>query len=328
MVQNNKMRAVVCSKHGPPSVLQLHEVDVPTPKENEVLIKNYGTSINTVDVFYRGGSPKVLRGGLKFLIKLFMRIGKPKHRIPGCGFAGEIVSLGKEVNDWKVGDHVYGYSGGGGACAEYLAVSSDIIAKKPSNLSFLEAAAVPGGATPAVIALRDVAQPKEGQKILIIAASGGIGTFGVQIAKNVYGAHVTGVCGPSNLELIKTIGADHVIDYTKEDYTQDDQKYDIIFDAIGVNTFKKCQKILSDTGIFVTANPIARPGNMFKMSNPRFKDFTADESTATMNQLREWIESGKIKPVIDTVYSLEQTAEAHRHYETGHSKGRVVIKID
>jgi len=327
MDNNKKMRAIICPKHGPPSVLQLQEVEIPTPKEKEVLIKNHGTSINTIDVLFRGGTPKVFQGGFKFLIKLFMRIGKPKHKIPGGGFAGEIVSLGSEVSDWKVGDHVYGYSEKGGACAEYLTVPSNLIAKKPSNLSFLEAAAVPGGATPAVIALRDVAQPKEGQKILIIAASGGIGTYGVQIAKNVYGANVTGVCGSSNLEMVKSIGADSVIDYTKEDYTNNDQKYDIIFDAIGVNTFKNCQKILSDTGVFVTSNPMTRSGNLFKMSNPRFKDFTADESAETMNQLTEWIENGKIKPVIDTVYALEQTSEAHRHYETGHSKGRVVIRI-
>ena len=328
MTHDNSMRAVTCLKHGPPSVLHLEKVDKPIPNENEILIKNYASSINTVDIFDRGGAPKFFGKGIKFLVRIMMGMGKPKHKIVGCGFCGEIVSVGNEVKNWKVGDEVYGYSEAGGACAEYLSVPAEIIARKPSNISFHEAAAVPGGASPAVIALRDVAQPKQGQKILIIAASGGIGTFGVQIAKNVYGAEVTGVCGPDNLEMVRNIGADHVIDYTKEDYTNGNLKYDIIFDAIGVSAFKKCEKILKETGIFVTANPIARPGNMFKMSNSRFKSFTADESTATMDQLRDWIESGKIKPVIDTIYPLEKTAEAHKHYETGHSKGRVVISIE
>ncbi len=260
----------------------------------------------------------------------FGGLRKPKQRIPGNGFAGEIEAIGKDVNDWKVGDQVYGYSDSSGACAEYLAVPASLLAKKPTNLSFHEAAAVPGGASPALVAFRDVARPEKNQKVLIIGASGGIGTFAVQIAK-MYGAEVTGVCGPTNLAMVKKIGADFVIDYTKGDYTKNEQTYDIIFDAIGVSTFSSCEKILTDNGVYVSNNPVNNPSNMFKLANKRlknkFKSVNADESADALNLLREWIENGKIKPVIDTIYPLSQTADAHRHYETGHAKGRVVIEI-
>ena len=332
------MKAIVCPEYGPPDVLELKEVEKPTPKANEVLIRNYGSSINTVDIAARSGkAPKVTFRGIRWLIGLFLRIffgglKKPKQKIPGFGFASEIKVVGKEVTNWKVGDQVYGYSPKGGACAEYLTVPASILAKKPADLSFQEAAAVPGGASPALLAFRDLAQPEEGQRVLIIGASGGIGTFGVQIAK-LYGAEVTGVCGPSNVDMVKEIGADFVIVYTKEDYTKNDQTYDIIFDAIGANTLSNCKKILSDKGSYVSNNFLNSPKHIFQLMTNRFrkkklKIGVADESADNLNLLREWIEIGKIKPVIDTVYPLNQTADAQRHYETGHSKGRVVISMD
>ena len=332
------MKAIVCNKYGSPDVLELKEIEKPQPEDDEVLIRNYGSSINTVDVAARSGkAPKVIFRGIRRLIGLFLRIffgglRKPKQKIPGFGFAGEIEVVGKGVTDWKVGDQVYGYSPKGGACAEYLIVPASILAKKPANLSFQEAAAVPGGASPALLAFRDLAQPEKGQKVLIIGASGGIGTFGVQIAK-LYGAEVTGVCGPSNVDMVKEIGADFVIDYTKEDYTKNDQTYDIIFDAIGANTLSKCKKILTDKGSYVSNNFLNSPRHIFQLMTNRFrkkklKIGVADESADNLNLLRKWIENGKIKPVIDTVYPLNQTADAQRHYETGHSKGRVVISID
>ncbi len=332
------MKAIVCSKYGSPDVLELKEIEKPQPEDDEVLIRNHGSSINTVDVVARSGTaPKVAFRGIRWLIGLFLRIffgglRKPKQKIPGFGFAGEIEVVGKEVTDWKVGDQVYGYSPNGGACAEYLTVPASILAKKPANLSFQEAAAVPGGASPALLAFRDLAQPEKGQKVLIIGASGGIGTFGVQIAK-LYGAEVTGVCGPSNVDMVKEIGADFVIDYIKEDYTKNDQTYDIIFDAIGANTLSKCKKILTDKGSYVSNNFLNSPRHIFQLMTNRFrkkklKIGVADESADNLNLLREWIENGKIKPVIDTLYPLSQTADAQRHYETGHSKGRVVISID
>ncbi len=334
------MKAIVYTKYGPPEVLKLKEMEKPQPKDDEVLVRNYGSSINTVDIIARSGkAPRVIFWGLRQLIGPVLRLSfggirKPNQNIPvGFGFAGEIESVGKEVTDWKVGDHVYGYSEKRGACAEYLTVPASQLAKKPANLSFQEAAAVPGGSSPALLAFRDLAQPKKGQKVLIIGASGGIGTFGVQMAKNVYGAEVTGVCGPTNVDMVKKIGADYIIDYTKEDYTKYDLKFDIIFDAIGANTPSKCKKILTDEGVYVSNNPVNSPKTFFYMmtnvfKKKKLKSGTADESTANLELLREWIESGKIKPVIDTVYPLNQTANAHRHYETGHSKGRVVISID
>ena len=330
------MKAIVCPKYGPPDVLELKEIKKPQPDDNEVLIRNYGTSINTIDISARNGkAPKVIFFGVRTLTGLFLRIyfgglRRPKQKIPGFGFAGEIVSVGKEVTDWKVGDHVYGYSAG--ACAEYMAVPSSVLARKPANLNFHEAAAVSGGASPALLAFRDLAQPKQGQKVLVIGASGGIGTFGVQMVK-MYGAQVTGVCGPANADMVKEIGADFVIDYTKEDYTKTDETFDIIFDAIGASTLSRCRKILTDEGIYVSNNVMSSFKNIFHSMTNRFRSqkFTygvADESANNLNLLREWIENGKIKPVIDTVYPLNRTADAHRHYETGHSRGRIVISID
>ncbi|MHA1978766.1 MAG: NAD(P)-dependent alcohol dehydrogenase [Candidatus Hodarchaeales archaeon] len=332
------MKAVIATKYGAPDVLELQEIEKPQPKDDEVSIRNYESSINTVDILVRSGkAPRVIFWGIRQLIGPFLRLSfgglrRPKRSKPvGFGFAGEIVSIGKEVTDWNVGDHVYGYSSG--ACAEYMTVPASQLAKKPRNLSFQEASAVPGGASPALLAFRDLERPENGQNVLIIGASGGIGSFGVQIAANVYGAEVTGVCGPTNVDMVKKIGADYVIDYTKVDYTQNDQTYDIIFDAIGANTLSKCKAILTDKGAYISNNFLNSPKHIFQAMTNRFrkkklKFGVADESAENLELLREWIEDGKITPAIDTVYPLSQTAEAHRHYETGHAKGRVVISIE
>jgi len=333
------MKAIVYTKYGPPEVLKLKEMEKPQPKDDEVLVRNYGSSINTVDVIARSGkAPRVIFWGLRQLIGPVLRLSfggirKPNQNIPiGFGFAGKIESVGKEVTDWKVGDHIYGYSEKRGACAEYLTVPASQLAKKPANLSFQEAAAVPGGSSPALLAFRDLAQPKKDQKVLVIGASGGIGTFGVQIAKKVYGAEVTGVCGPTNVDMVKEIGADFVIDYSKEDYTKNNQSYDIIFDAIGVNTLSKCKEILTDEGVYVSNNPVNSPKTIFHiMTNvfrkKKIKSGTADESADNLNILREWIKEGQIKAVIDRIYPLEQIVEAHRYVDQGHKKGNVVITI-
>ena len=330
------MKAIVCTKYGPPDVLELKEMEKPQPGDDEVLIRNYGSSINTIDIVARSGkAPRVIFWGGRQLIGPVLRLSfgglrKPRQEIPGFGFAGEIVLVGKDVVNWKGGDHVYGYSPG--ACAEYMTVPAKRLAKKPLNVSFQEAAAVPGGASPALLAFRDLARPEKGQKVLIIGASGGVGTFGVQIAR-LYGAEVTGVCGPTNVDMVQEIGADSVIDYTKKDYTKTGQIYDIIFDAIGANTLSNCKRILTDDGIYVSNNFLNSPRHLFQvMTNglrkKKLKSGVANEGADNLNVLREWIENGKVNPVIDTVYPLSQTADAHRHYETGHSKGRVVISID
>ncbi|MFX1283514.1 MAG: NAD(P)-dependent alcohol dehydrogenase [Promethearchaeota archaeon] len=333
---NKHMKAAWITKYGSPEVLEIKEISVPQPKDDEVLIRNYGTSINTGDVVHRGGkAPKAVSFGLKKVMGFFLRlyyggIRKPKQKIPGSGFSGEIVSLGKDVIKWKVGDHVYGFSENAGTTAEYVAIPETHLAKKPANLNFLEAAAVPGGSTPALKAFRDLATPKKGQKVLIIGGSSGIGTFAVQMAKNVYGAEVTSVCGPNNIELVKSIGADHVIDYSKEDYTKNGTKYDIILDIVAVMNLSNCKSILTSDGIYISNNPANSLRNIFHIitRNKRFKTGTADESPSAMELIRSWIEAGKIKPVIDTIYPLSQIIEAHRHYETGHSSGRVVISIE
>ncbi len=326
------MKAIVCEKFGAPEVLQLKEVDKPIPKDDEVLVRNYASSINTVDIMSRSGkAPKVIfwaaRKMIGPLLRLFMLgVRRPRQKIPGYGFSGEIVSVGKDVVNWKKGDQVYGYSEG--ACAEYLAVPTKRLAIKPSNMSHLEAGAVVGGASPAILAFRDLAKPEKGQKVLVIGASGGIGTFGIQIAK-IYGAVVTGVCGPSNLEMVTEIGADFVIDYTTEDYVKRDEKFDIIFDAVGANTLSNCMNILAEDGVYVSNNFMNSSKHILQsIFGKKLKTGVANEGPENLDQFREWIEEGKLRAVIDTVYPLEQTAEAHRHYETGHSKGRVVISID
>jgi NADPH:quinone reductase-like Zn-dependent oxidoreductase len=332
---DKKMKVIVCPKFGPPEVLQLQEVAIPTPRDNEVLIRNYASSINTHDITSRSGrAPEAVMGRriVTGVLRLFnLGIRTPRQKIPGFGFAGEIVGVGKEVTDWQVGDHVYGMNESGGAFAENMTVPTNILANKPANLSFQEAGAVPGGASPAIAAFRNVTRPQKGQKVLIIGASGGVGTFAVQIAK-LHGAEVTGVCGPTNVDLVQELGADFVIDYTQEDYAKNNQTYDIIFDVVAKQTFSKCKQILSKNGIYLANNP-SSARYLYQLITSKFtgkklKLVTADESAEALNQLREWIETGQIKPVIDKVYPLSQVAEAHRHYETGHAKGRIVIGID
>jgi NADPH:quinone reductase-like Zn-dependent oxidoreductase len=335
--ENKTMKAAIITKFGTPEVLKIQEISIPQPEADEVLLRNYGTSVNTGDVLHRSGkAPKVAFWGIKRILGFVLRLSifgglrKPKQKIAGYGFSGEIVAVGKEAIDWRVGDHVYGFTELKGSCAEYMTVPASVLAKKPSNLSFQEAGAVPGGSSPALKAFRDLATPKEGDKVLIIGASGGIGTFAVQMAKNIYGAEVSGVCGPTNIDMVKTIGADYVLDYSKDDYTNNGRKYDIIFDVVAAQTLSKCTKILTPEGVYISNNPINSPRNILPLitRNKKFKTGTADESARAMGTLREWIEDEKVKPVIDTVYPLSEIAEAHRHYETGHAKGRIVISIE
>ena len=329
------MKTIIYEKYGPPEVLQLREVTKPTPKDNEVLIRNHASAVNTPDIAARTGkAPASLFWSARQFFTLILRISKmgikkPRQAIPGFGFAGEIESIGKAVVGWKVGDQVYGYNEEGGAFAEYMVTPTSKLAKKPSNLSFREAGAVPGGVSPAIATFRDVARPEKGQNVLIIGASGGIGTFAVQIAK-LYGAEVTGVCGSTNVEMVKKIGADFVIDYSKEDFTQNGQTYDIIYDVVAKSTFSRCKNSLSEKGVYITNNPMNSKRHLLQLitNSKRFKMVLADESADALNLACEWIESGKIKPAIDTVYQLSQASEAHRHYETGHAKGRVVINVE
>ena len=325
----NNMKAIVCEKFGDADVLELKDVEKPTPKDDEILIRNYASAIQALEITFRSGR-KVLSGVFRVVAT---GIRKPRKKVVGLDFSGEVVSVGKNVTKFKKGDQVYGGTMNGYACAEFMRLPiNERIALKPKNMSFQEAVAVVGGAIPALAALKDKAKIQSGQKVLINGASGGIGTFAVQIAKTIYNTEVTGVCGTSNVDMVKGLGSDFVIDYTKEDFTKNGQIYDVIFDAVGKNNFSNCKNSLSKKGIYVTVdfyNPRMHRLQLFtsmftskKMKGGMLGNFS------DLNLLREWIEEGKIKSEIDRVYPLSQTADAHRYYEAGHAKGKVIIAID
>jgi NADPH:quinone reductase-like Zn-dependent oxidoreductase len=317
------MKAVVYEKYGSPDVLQLLEVDKPSFADDEILVKVHAASIQQTDTNFRSGTP--------FLARVLAGLFKPKNQILGCDYSGTVEATGKNVDDYSVGDEVYGQVfKRTGTHAEYVSVSTKEVTPKPKNLDFVEAASVGVAGTMALQCLRDHGEIRQGQKVLINGASGGIGTFAVQIAKS-YDTEVTGVCSTSNIEMVKSIGADQVIDYKKEDFTERAGEYDIIFDAVRKNTFANCKDALTSKGIYVTTE--FGPSIMLQMrmnSNPdgkRMRGMLMEVETDDLSILRELIEAGKIKPVIDRTYPFEEIADAHRYVEKGHAKGKVIIKI-
>jgi NADPH:quinone reductase-like Zn-dependent oxidoreductase len=306
------MKAVICTKYGPPGVLQIKDVEKPVPKDNEVLIKIHATTCHVGDTKIRGFRDIPLLYMIPF--RIFLGITKLRQPVLGMELAGEIEETGKNVKLFKQGDPVFALSGFKfGAHAEYTTVPEDgLIAIKPANMTFEEAAAVPAGGTTVMVVFRK-ADIKSGQKVLIYGASGSVGTYAVQIAKH-YGAEVTGVCSTANLELVRSIGADKVIDYTKEDFTLNGEKYDVVFDAVAKISPSKAKKSLKNTGTYLNVN----------------KDSGAEKDLKVQDlvSLRELIESGKLKAVIDRTYPLEQIADAHRYVDKGHKKGNVVITVE
>jgi NADPH:quinone reductase-like Zn-dependent oxidoreductase len=316
------MKAIVYTKFGPPEVLHLQEVEKPTPKDNEVLIKIYATTVVKEDPDWRA-SP----GFNGFL--------KPRHPILGQELAGEVEAIGKDVTRFKPGDQVFGM-GSFGAYAEYTCMSENgALAIKPANMSYVEAASVPNGALTALPFLRDKGIIQSEQTVLIYGASGSVGTAAVQLA-SYYGAEVTGVCSTANLEWVKALGADQVIDYTREDLTENGKTYDIIFDTVGKLSFSECKGSLPDEGVYLTTVPtpviMLRALWSAKSGGKKVKFAAAglrpaSEKIKDLVFLTELIEIGKLKAVIDRCYPLEQIAEAHRYVEKGHKKGSVVITV-
>ena len=325
------MKAVICEKYGPPEVLKIKEVEKPEPKDNEVLIKIKATVTALPDCAFRKGSP--------FISRLFTGLTRPKY-ILGDVLSGVVEATGKDVKHFKNGDEIYGSSGTNfGTNAEYIVLSEDeAIVVKPINVSFGEAAAISEGALRALPFLRDSGniKSKRGQKILINGASGGVGVYALQLAK-YFGAEVTGVCSSNNLELVKSLGADYVIDYTKEDFTKTSDTYDIIFDAVGKSSFSKCKNALKSNGVYLSTIPTLTLMYQMLLTSSSKKQkaiFSATGLRKTIEKkndlifLKELIEAGKIKPVIDKIYPLEDIVEAHRYVEMGHKRGSVVINIE
>jgi NADPH:quinone reductase-like Zn-dependent oxidoreductase len=323
------MQAIVYTTYGSPDVLQLKEVEKPTPKDNEVQVRIHATTATAAHLLIRTGRP--------YIGRLFIGIRSPKNPNIGTEFAGEVEAVGKDVKLFKVGDQVFGATGINGGCyADYNYLPEDgVLTMKPTNMTYAQAAAVLDGASTALHFLRDKGSIRSGQKVLINGASGSVGTAAVQLAK-YFGAEVSGVCSTANHDMVKSLGADTVIDYTTEDFTKSGQTYDIIFDAVAKSSFQQCKSSLKQNGIYLTT--VAGLPQMVQslwtsVVGSKKARFGAAGLRSTNAQkadlifLKDLIEAGKIKAVIDRCYPLEQTAEAHRYIETGRKKGNVVITV-
>ena len=330
------MKAIVYEKYGPPDVLHLKEVEKPALKDNEVLIKVHAASANPADWHLMRGEP--------FLARLEAGLLKPKYKILGCDIAGQVEAVGRNVTQFQPGDEVFGEVFGDisvnglGGFAEHACASEDALALKPASMTFEEAAAVPLAAFTALQGLRDKGQIQSGQKVLINGASGGVGTFAVQIAKS-FGAEVTGVCSTRNLDMVRSIGADHVIDYTQEDFTKNGQTYDLIYCAVGNRSAADYKRALNSKGICVVAGFTTMSHMLFQvLFLGAWVSMTGSKKIGAMGTvkpnkedlvfIKDLLEAGKVVPVIDRRYPLSETAEAIRYLEKGHAQGKVVITVE
>jgi NADPH:quinone reductase-like Zn-dependent oxidoreductase len=328
-IATNPMKAIVYCEYGPPEVLRLKEIEKPTPADNEVLVKVRAAGTNPLDGMHTGRA-RIVTG-----------LRKPKLTRPGTDFAGMVEAIGKDVTAFKPGDEVFGAKTG--AFAEYLCVREDrAIALKPANITFEEAGGTAVAGITALQGLRDKGKLQGGQKVLVNGASGGVGTFAVQIAK-AYGAEVTGVCSGRNVDLVRSIGADHVIDYTKEDFTKTNQRYDLIFDIVCNHSFSERRQILKPNGLCVMAGVggsgwhdgiLGRmAGELYayvrsRFTSQKFVTYLAMLNKKDMTELAELMQSGKVKPVIDRTYKLNDLAAAERYLQEGHARGKVVVTVE
>jgi NADPH:quinone reductase-like Zn-dependent oxidoreductase len=326
------VKAIVRGRYGSPDVLELTEIDKPEPGDDEVLVRVHAASVNPADWHFLRGTP--------YIARLQLGLRKPKDRVLGCDVAGRVEAVGKDVTMFRPGDDVFGspFMHGLGAFAEYVCVPEDLLAPKPATLSFDHAAAVPLTASTALQGLRDHGRIEPGQRVLIIGASGGVGTFAVQIAKS-FEAEVTGVCSTRNVDIARSLGADHIIDYTQEDFTKSGRNYDLIFQLAGTRSPSECRGALTPKGTLVLSSgesdgrwigPVERIVKALVLSpfvSQKMVSFTVKPNKEDLQFLRQLIETGKLAPVIDRTYPLAEVPEAIRYLEEGHARGKVVLTV-
>lgn len=326
-----RMKAIVFRQYGPPTVLKLEEIAKPTPAANELLIKVHDAALNPLDFHYMRGSP--------YIIRLQLGMGNPKRNGIGVDFSGTVEAVGPQVRNFKVGDAIFGTADG--AVGEYVTSNELGLSVKPENISFAQAAAVPVAGITALQGLRGYGHLRPGQKVLVNGASGGVGTFAVQLAR-VFGTEVTGVCSTRNMDLVRSLGASHVIDYTREDFTRGSERYDVIFDAVGNHGLRDYERILTPNGVIVLvgASPSIEPwlgplegAIKARLSSPflhhRVVIVFADASrTADLDTLRDLMRDGKLVPVIDRTYPLAESGAAMKYLEAGHARGKVIIALE
>jgi NADPH:quinone reductase-like Zn-dependent oxidoreductase len=324
------MKAIVQDRYGSPDVLELREVDRPVAADNEVLVRVHAATVNARDWHIMRGDP--------YLARVVLGFGRPKMKIRGTDFAGRVEAVGRGVKRFRPGDEVFGEVHG--AFAEYVCVPNEVVEPKPANLTFEQAAAMPLAGNTALMGLRDLARVQPGQQVLVNGASGGVGTFAVQIAK-AFGAHVTAVCSTRNVDLVKSIGADHVIDYTREDFTNNERHYDVVFDLVGNRSLTACRRALTPTGtLILSGGGVSQGGSLLgpiglvirgqllsRFVRHRLLALTAAPSKENLATLRELAESGKVTPVIDRTYPLSEAPEAIRYLEVEHARAKVVINV-
>lgn len=315
------MRAIVRDVYGPPEVLELREIEQPVPKDSEILMKVHSASVNRADSHGLRGTPfmaRIILGGLR----------KPKTKILGYDFAGQVVAVGQDVSDFKEGDEVFGTNKVAGGFAEYICVDEELMLTKPSIVSHDDAASTPGAGVTALQCLHKYGELQYGESVLINGASGGVGTFAVQIAKDM-GGIVTGVCSTANLEMVRSLGADEVVDYAVQDFTQSEQKYDLIIDVVAKSSYSSCKPILKSNGRYVTTAFSPRLAIKAKTvrGDKKMIPMLASPVKDDLIYLRDLLESGKLRPIIDRRYPLEKVADAISYLEGGHVKGKLIINM-